>query len=189
MEELARTAHELDSVDAVPDSLQGAMAAQIDALDPTTRRLLRYASVLGPSFRMDILVEVLTAEGITVDAASLVAASSFVDRDGADRLRFRNGLIRDAAYDGLPYRVRSRLHRGRRGGHRAGSTGDAAADALALHFSRAGDAGADLALRPPRRGSGPRRLRQPRCRRALRAGARRGPPAPGAARPASGSGS
>ena len=85
VEELARTAHDLDSADAVPDSLQGAMAAQIDALDSATRRLLRYASILGRAFRIDTLVEVLTAEDITVDAASLVAASSFVDRDGPDR--------------------------------------------------------------------------------------------------------
>ena len=135
VEELARTAHDLDSADAVPDSLQGAMAAQIDALDSATRRLLRYASILGRAFRIDTLVEVLTAEGITVDAASLVAASSFVDRDGPDRLRFRNGLIRDAAYDGLPYRVRSRLHLAA-GAAIERAHGDAAADALALHFSR-----------------------------------------------------
>ena len=81
----------------------------------------------------------LTAEDITVDAASLVAASSFVDGDGPDGLRFRNGLIRDAAYDGLPYRVRSRLHLAA-GMAIERAHGDAAADALALHFSRGGDA-------------------------------------------------
>ena len=35
----------------MPDSLQAAMAAQIDLLDPTARRVLRTAAVLGRSFR------------------------------------------------------------------------------------------------------------------------------------------
>ena len=55
--ELIAAAQELGSFDAVPESLQGTLAAQVDALDPLSKRMLSYASVLGRSFRRVVVDE------------------------------------------------------------------------------------------------------------------------------------
>jgi class 3 adenylate cyclase/tetratricopeptide (TPR) repeat protein len=139
--EIARTARELGTLDAIPDSLHAALATQVDALDPIVRRLLRCASVLGQSFRRAVLDEVARADELVADAATLEEAAVYLDADGADRLRFRNGLMRDALYEGLAYRVRARLHRAAGEAlERLSADVDVVADALALHFWRAGDA-------------------------------------------------
>jgi tetratricopeptide (TPR) repeat protein len=83
---------------------------------------------------------VLSADGLTLPA-DVAGLSSFLEPDGPERMRFRNSLVRDAAYEGLAYRIRARMHR------TAGETLeqistdlDADAPTLALHFWRAGDA-------------------------------------------------
>jgi len=139
--ESLRAAREAGSLEAVPDSLEAALAAQVDALAPTPRRVLRYASVLGRSFSQDALAELLGSEGASLDHSSLGRLESFLEIDGDDRLRFRNGLVRDTIYAGLAYRLRARLHRaaGETLEQRLGAEPGTNADALALHFSLAGD--------------------------------------------------
>lgn len=138
--ELIRTAQELGSLDAVPTSLQGTMAAQVDALDPFAKRVLSYASVLGRSFRRNALAEVLRAEQLRVDAATIDRLTRFLEEDGPDRFRFRNGLLCDVTYDGLGYNLRARLHREAGEAIERIST-DLGADStiLSLHYSHAGD--------------------------------------------------
>jgi class 3 adenylate cyclase/tetratricopeptide (TPR) repeat protein len=141
IEEIVRAARQVGSVEAVPESLEAAMAAQVDRLDPEARRVLRYASVLGNSFRTSILAELLRADGHVLDAAVFARTGSFLEADGEARLRFRRALIRDTAYEGFSYRLRRRLHRA--AGEAIERTADdlaANADTLALHFSLAGDA-------------------------------------------------
>jgi len=138
--EVVRAAQELGSLDAVPTSLQGTMAAQVDALDPLARRVLSYASVLGRSFRRSVFAEVLRAEQLQVDAATLERLRRFLEEDGPDRFRFRNGLVRDVTYDGLGYNLRARLHlETGEAVERISSDAVAEADTLALHFAAAGD--------------------------------------------------
>ncbi len=124
----------------MPDSLQAAMAAQIDVLEPTERRILRTAAVLGRSFRREVLRETLSADGLTRDPGRLTQLSDFLEDDGPDRLRFRNSLVRDAAYEELAYKTRARLHRAA-GLATERLSADLVSDAptLSLHFSRAGD--------------------------------------------------
>jgi class 3 adenylate cyclase/tetratricopeptide (TPR) repeat protein len=138
--ELCRAVRQLGSVEAVPASLQGAIAAQVDALDPFAGRVLAYASVLGRSFRRRVLTELLRREQIHVDVATLERLTRFIEPDGPDRWRFRNGIVRDITYDGLGYRLRRHLHL------EAGDTVEkmskdlaSDADTLALHFAEAGD--------------------------------------------------
>jgi class 3 adenylate cyclase/tetratricopeptide (TPR) repeat protein len=140
VEEAAKVARAAGSLDQMPGSLQAAMAAQIDLLDPTTRRILRYASVLGRSFRRRVLNQTLAADGLAIDPATIASLSEFLEADGRDRLRFRNTLLRDAAYEELAYRTRARLHRAAGVALERLST-DLEVDAptLSLHFSRAGD--------------------------------------------------
>ena len=139
--ELIAAAQELGSLDAVPESLQGTLAAQVDALDPLSKRILSYASVLGRSFRRTVVDEVLRREGLELDQATIAQLGRFIEADGPLRYRFRNGLVCDVVYDGLAFRLRARLHQ------EAGEAietlsdgGDADSAMLSLHFSKAGDA-------------------------------------------------
>lgn len=139
-EEIIRAAREAGSVEAVPESLEAAMAAQVDALDIGARQMLRYATVLGNSFRRELLEALLESEQRRVDRNVLSRLQDFIVPEGERRLRFRNDLFRNTIYEGLAYRLRGRLHLV------AGETieklaedPDAAADNLALHFSISGD--------------------------------------------------
>ena len=138
--ELVRAVRELGSLDAVPTSLQGAMAAQVDALDPVARRALSYASVLGRSFRRQVLTEVLDAEQLVLDDVTTERLLQFLERDGDERLRFRVGLLRDVTYDGLGFRLRARLHQeAGEAVERLAPDADAEAETLSLHFAAAQD--------------------------------------------------
>ena len=128
-------------VDALPDSLDAVVSAQIDALPPLSRRLLQYASVLGRSFRLPTFRQLLEDENVRLDAANRRELAGFLDEADSDRLRFRHAVIRDAAYASLSFRRRRELHL------RAGTTVERAsgphpeeqAAVLALHFSRGDD--------------------------------------------------
>lgn len=150
-EEIIRAAREAGSVEALPDSVEAAMAARVDALDPTARRALRYATVLGRRFSQDILSKLLESEGHQLDLSILQRLSEFIelaalvddgdlDDVGAEwdkgDIVFRNNLIRRTIYEGLAHRLRRRLHRvaGETIEDMAANTIDVAAD-LARHYS------------------------------------------------------
>jgi tetratricopeptide (TPR) repeat protein len=141
VEEVTRMTRGTGSVDLLPESLQAAMSAQIDQLSPVSRRVLRYAAVLGRSFRREIVNATLTADGLQVDPATYDELHSFLEPDGRHRLQFRNSLVRDAAYEGLAYKLRARLHQ--TAGEvleRMSTDLDVDSPTLALHFERSGDA-------------------------------------------------
>ncbi len=138
--ELITAAQELGSLDAVPESLQGTLAAQVDALDPLSKRMLSYASVLGRSFRRAVIDELLRREGLELDQATIALLGRFIEADGPRRYKFRNGLVRDVVYDSLAYRVRARLHSEAGEAYEALSSGDdTEMSVLSLHFSNSGD--------------------------------------------------
>ena len=138
--EILRAAREIGSFDAVPQSLEAAMAAQVDALDTAARRLLRYASVLGRSFSREVLDKALGSEGQSVDDATLERLDDFLEVDGPGRLRFRSGIICDATYESVSYQLRRRLHRTvAETLERLAPDPVTVADSLALHFYRAED--------------------------------------------------
>jgi predicted ATPase/class 3 adenylate cyclase len=125
--------------DELPETVEATLAARIDKLDPGDRALLRWASVLGTSFSGEVIGEVLEADPTAAaDSDAWDRLTEFVERDPtvAGGFRFRHALIRDAAYDGLPYRRRQELH------ERVAQVYEAlnpdAVELLALHFSRAG---------------------------------------------------
>ena len=95
-------------VEGLPDSVEGVVAARIDRLSSDDRHLLRRLSVLGQSAPIDLV-------GAVVDELPAPRhpvwrrLDDFVVWD-RDTLRFRNGVLRDAAYDGLTYRLRRQLH-------------------------------------------------------------------------------
>lgn len=146
LEELLRIVRVSD-IEALPDSLDAVAMREIDALPATPRRVLRLASVLGGSFERGLLAELLSVEGVDAGPDPAAGLGAQLQSEGGDRLRFRHAVLREAAYQSLPFRARLALHRAageaieRRAG-RDGDGRDAADDTaalLSLHFLAAQD--------------------------------------------------
>ncbi len=91
----------------LPESIEDVIGAQIDLLDATDKSTLRAAAVAGMSFEEDLLAEVL---GQPLDAGVWERLRDFVSPEAPGTLRFRHALLRDGAYEGLPYARRRHLH-------------------------------------------------------------------------------
>jgi class 3 adenylate cyclase/tetratricopeptide (TPR) repeat protein len=123
--------------DALPETVESLLTIRIDTLEANDRLLLRHASVIGPTFDLDLLAEILPDEA--TDPEQWVRLADFVDWVGPGLLRFRHDLVRTAAYDGLSYARRREIH---------ARVGDAIerrwageppqAGVLSLHFLEAG---------------------------------------------------
>lgn len=139
--ELLRVIREAGWSEQLPDSLEAVASIEIDTLAPLTRQILRTASVLGHSFRSDLLTEVLKGDEIVLDNATQEDLQRFLIPEGTGRMRFRTSVTHDAAYQGLSFAKRKQLHE--RAGIvieiMAGHDPDSAADLLARHFSKSGD--------------------------------------------------
>jgi hypothetical protein len=169
LEEILRLVRHSGGVDELPESLDAVMAAEIDTLRPHTRRLLRYCSVLGRSFRRVVLDELLDDEDVGLDPATSRELARFMVVEGPDRLRFRHAVMQSAAYQGLSYKRRRELHQ--RAGDAierlAGDDPDSAAEFLTIHFTIAGNAEKAWKLLLYGRPSGAGDLRQRRGRGSL----------------------
>ena len=99
--------------------------------------VLRYASVLGATFERELLAVALRDE-VTLDDAFWERCRGVVDADAAGRMHFRSALLRDAAYEGLPFRRRRELHaRVAEAIELTAASPEAEAAMLALHYSAA----------------------------------------------------
>ena len=107
--ELLDAVRESGSVESLPDSVEALIAGEIDRLAPADRTILRYASVLGTSFDPALVEEAVRGD-LELDAGTWERLSSLLTRNPNGSLRFENSLVRDAAYEGLPYRRRRLLH-------------------------------------------------------------------------------
>ncbi|HEY2311873.1 MAG TPA: AAA family ATPase, partial [Gaiellaceae bacterium] len=135
--ELLDMVRKTGTTDALPDSVEAVVAADIDRLAPSDRTVLRYASVLGASFDPDLLQTALHDE-IELDAELWERLRGLVNPDPDGGMRFRNTLVRDAAYEGLPFRRRRQLHaRVAEAIEVAPDAVEEEAGALALHYSEA----------------------------------------------------
>ncbi|MEX0667070.1 MAG: hypothetical protein WD313_01930, partial [Acidimicrobiia bacterium] len=122
----------------LPDSVEVLVMERIDRLAPEDRLLLRYAAVLGSTFPENLVAEMLSTDSTAI---SWTNVSDFVEGAGDGRYRFKHALVRDAAYEGLPYRRRRSLHAlaGYTIERTAGDRADEEAGVLALHFYEARD--------------------------------------------------
>jgi predicted ATPase/class 3 adenylate cyclase len=105
LQELVSAARDLGSVDSLPDSIGTLVTARIDRLPTASRSVLREVSVLGYSFPRGLAAAVLTSG----DLSDLAQLAEFLVDEG-EIVRFQHALIRDAAYEGLRYRLRRDLH-------------------------------------------------------------------------------
>lgn len=140
LHEILQVVRDTGSVEELPDSLGSVVSTSIDALPPLSRSILRYCAVLGRSFRVSIVQEILREDRIELDAATRHTLRRFLVADGKGRLRFTNAVIRDVAYDGLSFRRRKELHlRAARAFAASVDDPDTIADLLSLHYSIGGD--------------------------------------------------
>lgn len=120
----------------LPDSIEDVIGAQIDLLDAADKSTLRAAAVAGISFEVGLLIEVL---GRPLDAQVWERLRKFVSAEDPGTFRFRHALVRDAAYEGLPYARRRQLHGQLAAAleRRAGDAPQAEAAQLSLHYLHA----------------------------------------------------
>ena len=139
LRELGAVAGSATLEQSLPDTVEDLMTAEIDRLDPSDRTLLRHAAVLGATFPLSVLVEMLGGEEERPDGHAWRRLGDFVTEVEPGTFRFRHALLRDAAYEGLPYRRRRELHAA--AGDAIARTSDAEAEdraaILSLHFFHA----------------------------------------------------
>ncbi|MCR9259732.1 MAG: AAA family ATPase [Pseudomonadaceae bacterium] len=108
--ELVKTARDLGSMVNIPETLEAALSAQIDALDGPARQFLRYAAVLGRRFEVTVLEQLISSLGILVDPSVVSRLEDFITPDGDGWLQFKNGVCRDVIYEGISFQNRSSVH-------------------------------------------------------------------------------
>lgn len=101
----------------VPGTVQAVLAARLDLLDAEERAVLQRASVIGQVFWWGAVADLTPPERVGEMAAMLQALvrkgllrpdrQTFAGEDG---FRFGHILVRDAAYDSTPKRLRAALH-------------------------------------------------------------------------------
>ena len=115
VQELLAMADEDDDEVEVPPNLHALLAARLDQLGASERRVLERGSVEGELFHLGSVATLTPEEpNVTGHLASLVRRALVrPDRPqlpGEDGFRFHHLLIRDAAYDSLPKADRAELH-------------------------------------------------------------------------------
>lgn len=133
----------LDSV-AIPDTVQEAVLARVDRLDPSLRSILQVGSVIGSTFHREVVAAlapdaIQLDEGIEqlIDGEFLMA----VDRSAGIEFGFQHPLIQEVTYDAILESRRKELH-GQVGLAIEGQLDDAIAGyhaMLAFHYSMGGD--------------------------------------------------
>ncbi len=141
LRDLLRSAIESGGTAGLPDSAEAAAMARIDALAPGDRTLIRRAAVFGLTFHPRMLSWLVDdGDAVPPVQATWARLHELFDEEPDGYLRFRRSLLRDAAYEGLPYKLRRRLH---------GTVAkrleeemeqpEEAADVLSLHYLVAGE--------------------------------------------------
>ena len=128
-----------ENVETMPGSVEGLIHARIDRLPTIDRRRLRALAVLGLGFQIENAGVALDGSEPRQVTTILRGLGDFLSVDHAGWVQFRHALIRDAAYEGLPYRRRLELH-ARIGDSILAAAEDVpedAAELLSLHYSYA----------------------------------------------------
>ena len=141
LRDLLRAAIDSGGVGGLPDSAEAAAMARIDALAPDDRTLVRRAAVFGLTFHPRMLAWLdVDEDSDRRTHAVWQRLHDFFDEEGDGYLRFRRSLLRDAAYEGLPFKLRRRLHAAvaQRIVEESKSP-EESADILSLHYFEAGE--------------------------------------------------
>lgn len=111
LRDLLRIAIESGGTADLPDSAEAAAIAQIDGLAAEDRAIVRRAAVFGLTFHPRML-SWFAEEGDEMPPVptSWERLRDLFEEETDGYLKFRRSLLRDAAYEGLPYKDRRRLH-------------------------------------------------------------------------------
>lgn len=131
---VAAVVHDPDA--AMPETLEALVAAQVDALEPEDRRLLRLASVLGSEVDIAVLGE-LAEDRVVRRPDRWERLTRFLDWSAPGVVRFRYDTYWRVVYGGLSFSARRRAHRRVVEVLETAASDDAAL--LAAHAHRAGD--------------------------------------------------
>ncbi len=114
---LAMRAEGRDGGLVIPPTVHALLSARLDRLDPAERAVVERASVEGRLFHRGAVTEMLPAGARTAVGSHLISLvrKEFIRPDtaifaGDDGFRFGHVLIRDAAYESIPKRLRAELH-------------------------------------------------------------------------------
>ncbi len=111
LRDLLRSAIESGGIGGLPDSAEAAAMARIDSLAPEERNFVRRAAVFGLTFHPRMLSWFASDNDAVIPAqATTIRLQELFDEEPDGYLRFRRSLLRDAAYEGLPYKLRRQLH-------------------------------------------------------------------------------
>ncbi len=146
LEMLSSAAAAAPGAPSVPESLQTAITARVDELDPTPRTVLREASVFGQSFAEETLKMTTTVSEGYFDSLARLREAGLLDdesRGGVRGYAFRHSLVQQVLYEGLLRRRRGELHlRAAEAMELVQQEGiDVEPEQIAFHFEQAGDAG------------------------------------------------
>ncbi|MEM8964357.1 MAG: protein kinase, partial [Acidobacteriota bacterium] len=149
LEELTKTLLESEQTiepNAIPETLRDSLAARLDRLG-TAKRVAQIAAVLGRSFKLDLLAQVVGANEDSV-ARSLerLVDAGLLYRKGfgaSTRYVFKHALIQDIAYESHLRKDRQALHRTVADMlvDRFPTLRDRQPEFVAHHFTEAGDVG------------------------------------------------
>jgi class 3 adenylate cyclase/tetratricopeptide (TPR) repeat protein len=100
----------------VPPTLRALLAARLDRLEESERRVLERGAVEGEVFHRGAVQALVPEELEVLPRLAALVRHELIRTDrpqfpGEDGFRFRHLLIRDAAYEALPKAVRADLHR------------------------------------------------------------------------------
>ena len=144
LQEIARMG--LRSGDAIPETVNDVILTRLDRLAPDEKRVLRLASVIGPSFDLRLLHSLAAGspDPMRVDAALAELSQQAFTRkqaEGGAEYAFSHVLTRDVAYDTLPYAQRRQLHKraGQQIEQQEAARLDTVCELLLHHFEQAGD--------------------------------------------------
>ena len=98
------------NVETLPRSVEGLISARIDRLPSTDRNLLRRIAVLGNEFDADHTGWVLPAIPKEARLRAFRRLGAFLNLSAAGWIQFQHALIRDVAYEELPFKTRLELH-------------------------------------------------------------------------------
>ncbi len=139
LESLLRSRLDGADIDDLPATVDAVINTKLDSLPPYQRHLLRCAAVLGLVFTVRELSDILDTTDDALDVGAFGDLGEFVSME-SDVLRFRWTIVRDCAYEALPFRRRRDLH-GRAAAAlvtRYGDDIDSKSELLSMHFFHAG---------------------------------------------------
>jgi class 3 adenylate cyclase len=115
IEQLAAFAGEEGANVTLSGSIRGVLHARLDRLEPAERAVLERASVVGRSFPLDAVLQLIPPDEREQAHARVfeLVRRGLIRPDvmsQADGFRFQHALIREAVYEGMPKALRADLH-------------------------------------------------------------------------------